>query len=312
MQEVSRQATLHLLGSPAAPSPVVFTLHKELGVPSASHYPLEYVTRRNLMQRFPNMHPVSTLVSRPIPLPILKSGGASTVDSPTRTTPPHFTPVIRPLPLPKPKLKTGEKKPPAVAPTPVAIQSPVHHTNDTRATAGDEHPIGNAKVKTDTKRKRSEEKDDIPNTKLRRIAYDDALQIHQQEKGIQFSVSRTPEAQQRVRSTHLDSEPLHIRKDSRPASRVQVIGWKNTIDTRNYLLSTGKLDVEDEEKLEEVLIKLDEAVLTRDLLKEVPHGPQLVAAVKKVIKGIDGMQYRRRVTEKAAKVYRLWKKLGFL
>lgn len=64
-----------------------------------------------------------------------------------------------------------------------------------------------------------------------------------------------------------------------PPSRLQVITWKNELNTIEYLISQGKGDERDEEKLHKVLLKIEGANFTKQLLRD----SGLVNALKKMI-----------------------------
>ncbi|KAH0587225.1 hypothetical protein H2248_006033 [Termitomyces sp. 'cryptogamus'] len=84
-----------------------------------------------------------------------------------------------------------------------------------------------------------------------------------------------------------------------PPSKVQVINWTNELRTIEYLISQGKTDGRDEERLNKVLLTIERANLTRKLLQE----SALDDAVKRIIE-VTGC--KQRVLERLENILQFW------
>ncbi|KAG6849659.1 hypothetical protein H0H93_006501 [Arthromyces matolae] len=83
-------------------------------------------------------------------------------------------------------------------------------------------------------------------------------------------------------SPTFNSPPLStisVRPKTGLPSTTEVIGWANTINSVEYLISRGKGDYKDQERLERTLLKVEDVVFTRKLLRE----STLVGAIGKLL-----------------------------
>ncbi|KAG6911754.1 hypothetical protein DXG01_008004 [Tephrocybe rancida] len=152
-----------------------------------------------------------------------------------------------------------------------------------------------------TKRKR-EQKDPANRTKVRRTSYDDTLEIRRDRRSWSVA-SSVPEAGRLFDEVLRTTAPI---PGGQVPSKIDIIGWKNEIIRVGYLNSQGKLDANDEEKLQRVLLKIEGAIVTKRLLRE---NLGFVDAIKKIVEDED---FRGKILDKAEQILQLWNISGFL
>ncbi|KAG6903334.1 hypothetical protein C0995_013087 [Termitomyces sp. Mi166 len=84
-----------------------------------------------------------------------------------------------------------------------------------------------------------------------------------------------------------------------PPSKVQMINWANELNTIVYLILQGKTDEKDEEKLQKVLSKIEEANFTRKLLQ----GSALVNTMRKMV---EDRSCKQRVLDRLERILHFW------